>query len=72
MFKSGISREGDIIDLGVNLGIVKKAGAFYTYGEQKLGQGRENAKDYLIQHGSMADEIEALIRAETINAPAKG
>ncbi len=71
MFRSGISREGDIIDLGVNMGIVKKAGAFYTYGDQKLGQGRENAKEYLVQHASMAEEIEALIRAETIAVPAR-
>jgi recombination protein RecA len=65
MFNSGISREGDLVDLGVNLEIVKKAGSFYTYGDIKLGQGRENAKDYLVQHPELASEIEAEIKSST-------
>jgi recombination protein RecA len=65
MFNSGISKEGDLVDLGVNLEIVKKSGAFYTYGDIKLGQGRENAKDYLVQHPELASEIEAEIKAST-------
>jgi len=60
--KSGISKEGDIIDLGVSLGIVKRAGTFFTYGDLKLGQGRENARDYLWQHSDTALEIEREIR----------
>ena len=66
MFKSGISREGDLIDLGVAFDIVKKAGAFFAYGEAKLGQGRENAKEYLIQHPEVATEIEAKVKAATV------
>ncbi len=67
MFKNGISREGDIIDLGVSLDIVKKAGAFFAYGDVKLGQGRENVKDYLVQHPELTDEIELKVRTATIN-----
>jgi recombination protein RecA len=66
MFKTGISREGDLIDLGASMGIVKKAGAFYAYNEVKLGQGRENAKEYLIEHPEMAREIEDKIREATL------
>ncbi len=67
MFKSGISMEGDLIDLGSNLGIVTKSGTFFSYGDIKLGQGRENAKEYLVQHPDLASEVEAQIRASTID-----
>lgn len=59
----GISREGDILDLGVEAGIIKKLGAFYSYGDLRLGQGRENARDYLCQNELLAQEIEDKIRA---------
>ncbi|MDZ4247651.1 MAG: recombinase RecA [Dehalococcoidia bacterium] len=65
MFDHGISKEGDIIDLGVNLGLIKKTGAFFSYGENRLGQGRENAKDFLKQNKSISAEIEKKIRAES-------
>ncbi len=65
MFNRGISKEGDLVDLGVAAGIVKKAGAFFTYNEAKLGQGRENAKDYLRQHPEIASQLEREIRAST-------
>ncbi len=65
----GISREGDILDLGVELNILKKMGAFYSYGETRLGQGRENARAFLIENPTMAAEIEALIRAAAAEAP---
>ena len=58
----GISREGDIIDLGVEKGIVSKQGAFLSYGNQRLGQGRENAKEFLRDNPELAEEIEAEIR----------
>ena len=61
--KRGISREGDLVDLGVEYEIVKKAGAFYSYGDTRLGQGRENAKTFLLEHASMAGDIDAAIRA---------
>ncbi len=63
MFARGISREGDLIDLSVALGIVKKAGAFFSYGDIRLGQGRENAKQYLSEHPELGQEIEQQIKA---------
>jgi recombination protein RecA len=63
MFNYGISKEGNLVDLGVSTGLVKKAGAFFTYADTKLGQGRENAKDYLKQHPETAAQLEDKIRA---------
>jgi recombination protein RecA len=65
----GISREGDILDLATDNNIIKKLGAFYSYGEQKLGQGREQAKEYLRENPDLARELEALIREENSAAP---
>lgn len=62
MFNQGISRMGDLLELGANQGILKKSGAFYSYGDTKLGQGRENSKEFLTQHLEIADSIEARIR----------
>jgi len=59
----GISREGDILDLGAEHNIVKKQGAFYSYGELRLGQGRENARAFLLDNPKLAGEIEAEVRA---------
>ena len=58
----GISRQGDILDLAVDMGIVKKMGAFFSYGEQRLGQGRENAKEFLRENPDLTREIESKIR----------
>ncbi len=63
MFDHGISREGNLIDLGVEQEVIKKAGAFLSYGEIRLGQGRESAKEYLAQNPELAGEIEERIRA---------
>ena len=63
MFDHGISQEGNLIDLGIEMGLVSKAGAFFSYGDVRLGQGRENAKQYLVQHAELAREIEQKIRA---------
>ena len=68
MFAHGISKEGDLIDLGVTMGIIKKTGAFLSFGEIRLGQGRENAKDYLRKHQEVSSEIERQIRAKGIPA----
>ncbi len=57
MFGEGISREGDILDLAVNRDIIKKSGAWFSYNEQKIGQGRENVKKYLKENPEIADEI---------------
>lgn len=62
MFGEGISREGNILDIGSDLEIVQKSGAWYSYGDTRLGQGRENSKDFLREHKSVADEIERKIR----------
>jgi recombination protein RecA len=59
----GISREGDIVDLGVEAGLVKKMGAFYSYGDVRIGQGRENAKAFLRNNPDLAHEIENQLRA---------
>ena len=68
LFNCGISKEGDIIDLGVSLGIIKKSGAFFDFGGTKLGQGREKAREYLLQHPEMANEIEKQIRGAALSA----
>ncbi|MGB2798863.1 MAG: recombinase RecA [Dehalococcoidia bacterium] len=64
MFDQGISRGGSLLDIGTEIGLVTKTGAFYSYGEVRLGQGRENAKDYLREHIEVARELEGQIRAE--------
>ena len=64
MFSEGISREGDLIDVGAFMGIVRKSGAFFYLDEQRLGQGRENAKEFLKQNPDMTLEIERLIREQ--------
>jgi recombination protein RecA len=69
MFNRGISKEGDIIDLGVGLGIIKKAGTFFSYGDVKFGPGRENGKEYLRQHSNLASDIEREIRAAAKSMP---
>jgi len=66
MFDHGISREGDLLDLSVELGLVSKSGAFFSYGDVRLGQGRENAKQYLSQNPELAQEIEQRIRASAV------
>jgi recombination protein RecA len=66
MFDHGISREGDLIDLGVELGLIKKSGAFFSWGDTRLGQGRENAKNFLIQKPEIAREIEQQVRASAL------
>lgn len=68
MFDHGISREGNLVDLGTDLGILKKSGAFFSYGEIRLGQGRENAKQYLSQNPELSQEIEQKVRASAITS----
>ena len=68
MFDHGISKEGGLIDLGVDCGLVKKAGAFFSYGDTRLGQGRESAKQFLIQNPELAQEIEEKIKASVDTA----
>jgi recombination protein RecA len=58
MYGEGVSKMGELIDLGVKAGIVEKSGAWFSYNSQRLGQGRENAKQFLRENPKMADEIE--------------
>lgn len=62
MFGQGISREGDVLDLAVNAGIVNKSGAWYAYEGDKIGQGRENAKNYIHENPAFFDMLEAKVR----------
>jgi recombination protein RecA len=67
MFDRGISREGDLLDLSVEMGLVTKSGAFYSYGDTRLGQGRENAKQYLLENPELAQEIRQKVTASASN-----
>ncbi len=69
MFNQGISREGDLIDMAVDKGVVKKSGAFYSLGEERLGQGRENAKAFLRERVDVAAQIESMIRGDSEPEP---
>jgi recombination protein RecA len=62
MYNEGISKVGDLIDLAVELDIIDKRGSYYSYGETRLGQGRENSKDFLRENPDMAEQIELQIR----------
>jgi len=63
MYGEGISKMGELLDLGVKAGVVEKSGSWYSYGDERIGQGRENAKAYLRDHSKIAWEIEDKIRA---------
>ena len=62
MYGTGISREGEIIDLGVQAGLIDKSGAWYSYNGERIGQGKDNVRDYLKEHADMAFEIENRVR----------
>ena len=63
MYGEGISKMGELVDIGVKAGVVEKSGAWYSYGDERIGQGRENAKLFLKQNPSVAMSIEDKIRA---------
>jgi len=66
MYNEGISKAGDILDLATQLEIIQKRGAFFSYGDLRLGQGRENAKEFLRQNMEVSNEIEAVIRQKAL------
>jgi recombination protein RecA len=63
MYGVGISKVGELVDLGVKAGIVEKSGSWYSYDGSRIGQGRESAKTFLTQNADIADKIESAIRA---------
>jgi recombination protein RecA len=66
MYNEGISKSGEILDLGAAIDVVTKRGAFYSYGDVRLGQGRENSKEFLKQNPELSDEIETAIREQSL------
>src|SRR5213596_515601 len=62
MYGKGISKEGSLLDVGVDLEMIKKSGAWFTYEGEQLGQGRENARAFLAEHTDLRDEIEQKVR----------
>jgi recombination protein RecA len=73
LYGRGISREGEIIELGVNASIVDKSGAWYAYNKERIGQGKDNAREYLIEHPEIAVEIESKIREQLgVKTPTNG
>jgi recombination protein RecA len=72
MYNEGISKVGNILDLGVEAGLIEKRGAFYSYAEQRIGQGRENAKQYLKENPKLGEEIEDRIRSSANGQVVRG
>lgn len=62
LYGKGISREGSLIDMGVDQGLIRKSGAWFTYEGEQLGQGKENARNFLVENADVADEIEKKIK----------
>ncbi len=71
MFGEGASREGDLLDLGTDYGVIEKRGAYYRYNDELIGQGRENAKDFLRANPPIAQEIEMAVRQAADSLPAQ-
>ncbi len=69
LYGEGTSREGELIDLGVKHGLIEKAGAWYSYNEERIGQGKDNVRGFLKEHPEMADEIARRLRAELLPVP---
>ena len=69
LYGVGISREGSLLDLGVDIGIVKKSGAWYTYEGDQLGQGKENSRNFLLDNPDLANDIESKIRTHYVPTP---
>ena len=67
LYNEGISREGEIIEIGVQLGLIDKAGAWFSYKGQRIGQGKDNARGYLKEHPEMAQDIETQIREKMLS-----
>ena len=70
IYGQGISKEGTILDMAVARDLIHKSGAWFSYNDQRIGQGRENARLYLKENPDIAREVEAIIRKEMLSAPA--
>lgn len=70
-YNSGISREGELIDLGVQHGLIEKSGAWYSYRDERIGQGKDNARQFLIDHCAIADDIESQLREKLLSKNGK-
>ena len=71
LYGEGISREGEVLEIGVNLGVLEKSGAWYVYNSDRLGQGKDNAREFLKENPALAREIETKIREKAgVTAPA--
>ena len=68
MYNEGISKSGGLLDVGTDLGIVRKTGSFYSFGDVRLGQGRENSKEFVKRNTEISQEIERQIREKTLAA----
>jgi len=71
LYGEGTSREGELIDLGVKLGMIDKAGAWYSYNDERIGQGKDNSRTFLKEHPEIAEEIDTRIRAELLPKPSE-
>ena len=72
LYDQGVSKEGELIELGVAANLVEKSGAWYSYGGERIGQGKDNARQYLRDNPALADELEAKLRASFMTKPAAG
>jgi len=72
LYGEGVSRLGEVIDLGVQTNLIEKSGAWYSYGGNRIGQGKDNVRSYLREHLSLAEEIESKIRAQLLPQTARG
>jgi recombination protein RecA len=70
LYDQGISKEGELIDIGSEMGIVEKVGAWYSFGKERIGQGKDNARQFLKEHPEIAQEIEKQIRAKAVSLKA--
>ncbi len=69
MYNEGISKTGDLIDIGAQIGMITKRGAFFSFQDTRIGQGRENAKQYLKEHPEITDALDTAIREKMLSGP---
>jgi len=69
MYGEGISRTGEILDFAVDMDLIKKSGSFYSYNGERIGQGRDNARQFLMEHPEIFDDLDSQIRAQLLQNP---